>query len=173
MRRKQHRTHFRAGLDIPELIGQCLDRLFPGDVLELARASLARSLLWSLDTIGVVVNLESGLAPGAKSSAIHRVKRIAFDLVGLVFSSADNDAATSAAHPTRRRLPIIEARHVLLVGNEDRNQFVLRVPASRQQRGCRCSCSSEYDEFSSLHQFLSIQVPARSNSSMAYVAIDA
>jgi len=125
--------------------------------LELARTPLAHPFLGSSDSIWIVMDLESGLTPRAKSASVDRVKRIALDLVGLVLSSADNDAATSAAHATRRRLPIIEARHVLIIRNEDGDQFVLRMTASRQERGCRCSCSRKYDEFSSLHQFLSIQ----------------
>src|SRR5215467_5071042 len=150
-------TGFRAGLYFFELVGEGVDGFFPGDVCKLARPSLTGSFFRRVETIGVVMNLQAGLATCTQGPAVHWVERVALDLVRLVFPGSDEDSTTGGAGSAGRGLPIIKAGHVLIIRNKGGNKLVLGMSTCRQERRRCRTCRGEYDEFSSLHQFLSIQ----------------
>src|SRR6185503_3037521 len=83
------------------------------------------------------------------------MKRVAFDLVGLVFARANDDPAAGRAHSTRARFPVVDARHELIVGYECRDELLFGMPASRQERCAGRSDAAQDYEFASLHFFSS------------------
>jgi hypothetical protein len=83
------------------------------------------------------------------------MKRVAFDLVSLVLASAHDDSATSRAHPASRSLPVVDARHVLVVRDQSRDKFLFRMPASGEQRSAGSSYAAQDYELASLHKLVS------------------
>src|SRR6185295_7134843 len=79
------------------------------------------------------------------------MKRIAFDLVCFVLASANDDPTAGRAHSARARLPVVDAGHELLVGNECGDELLFRMPARRQERCAGRSGARQDYEFASFH----------------------
>ena len=79
-------------------VGRDLQRLFPADLLKLARPTRANTFHRIAQTGRGVVLHDPGRALGAEHAAVHRVVAVAFDIGDLALFHMHVDAAAAGAH---------------------------------------------------------------------------
>ena len=105
-----------------------LDRFLPTDLFPLTLAAFADAFHWALDAIWIIEDFQTSLPSSAQCSAIHGMKRVAFDLVRFVFAGSHDDPAAGRAHSAGARLPVVDARDELIVGDQRRDELFFRMP---------------------------------------------
>ena len=90
------------GADLAQPVGGRLQRFFPGDLLELARAARTDALERRFEARRRVVLHDAGGALAAQHALVHRVIAVAVDVTDLAVLEIDVDPAPAGAHVAGR-----------------------------------------------------------------------